>query len=260
MIKEQDKFNDSNILEGMVSIRAVIEMQGSAHNDRRITEILYADERASSHGKELAWLSHRAEEFGFTVTRCPMETLDAMTIGSTHGGVIARTTQRTLPPLTAEAVSSLPKNGFFVMLEGIEDPYNFGYAMRSLYAAGVDAMILPKRNWMTAAGVVCRASAGASERFPMYVAEDSVTAVSLLREHGCKILCADIDNSVSVYDADLSRPLFLIVGGEKRGISRSVLAIADAVVRLDYGRAFDGALSAASAASILAFEVYRQNR
>jgi len=260
MLKEQDKFTDSNILEGMVSIRALIEMQGSAHNDRRITEVLYAEERASSHSKELAWLTHRAEEFGFTITRCPMETLDAMTIGSTHGGVIARTTQRTLPQLTAEAVSALPKNGFFVMLEGIEDPYNFGYAMRSLYAAGVDAMILPRRNWMTAAGVVCRASAGASERFPMFVAEDGCEAVSLLRAHGCKVLCADIDNSVSVYDADLSRPLFLIVGGEKRGISRSVLKMADAVVRLDYGRTFDGALSAASAASILAFEVYRQNR
>ena len=260
MIKEQDKFSDSNILEGMVSIRAVIEMKGSTHNDRRITEILYADERAASHGKELGWLSHRAEEFRFTVTRCPMTELDAMTIGSTHGGVIARTTQRTLPPLTAEAMSTLPKDGFFVMLEGIEDPYNFGYAMRSLYAAGVDAIILPKRNWMSAAGVVCRASAGASERFPMYVAEDGVAAVSILRNHGCRIVCADIDNSVSVYDAQLSKPLFLIVGGEKRGISRGVLAMADTVVRLDYGRPFDGALSAASAASILAFEIFRQNR
>ncbi len=28
------------------------------------------------------------------------------------------------------------------MLEGIEDPYNFGYAVRSLYAAGADAIVL----------------------------------------------------------------------------------------------------------------------
>ncbi|MBE6656930.1 MAG: RNA methyltransferase [Ruminococcaceae bacterium] len=260
MIKEQEKFADSNLLEGMVSIRAVLEMQASSHNDRRIIEILYAEERVPSHGKELAWLAHRADEFGFTITQAPMETLDTMAIGSSHGGVIARTSTRTLPSLTADTVAALPRDGFFVMLEGIEDPYNFGYAMRSLYAAGVDAIILPKRNWMSAAGVVCRASAGASERFPMYVAEDGCDAVTLLRAHGCRILCADIENSVSVYDAELTRPLFLIVGGEKRGISRKVLEMADAVVRLDYGRPFDGALSAASAASILAFEVYRQNR
>ena len=41
MIKEQDKFTDSNLLEGMVSIRAVLEMQGSDHNDRRITDHFY---------------------------------------------------------------------------------------------------------------------------------------------------------------------------------------------------------------------------
>ncbi|MGM9625986.1 MAG: 23S rRNA (guanosine(2251)-2'-O)-methyltransferase RlmB, partial [Eubacteriales bacterium] len=152
------------------------------------------------------------------------------------------------------------ENGFCVMLDGIEDPYNFGYALRSLYAAGTDAVILPPRSWMTAAGVVCRASAGASERFPLYAAQNTREAVDCFRAAGYKIICADIAHSVSVYDADLTRPLLLIVGGEKRGISRAVLDCADSVVRLDYGRAFDGALSAASAASILAFEVYRQNR
>jgi 23S rRNA (guanosine2251-2'-O)-methyltransferase len=260
MIKEQEKFVDSNLLEGMVSVRAVLSMQNSEYNDRKILELFYAEERAQTHAKELAWLSHRAEEFGFTITRCPMASLDEMAIGSTHGGVIAKTSPRTIPNLTAETAASLPEKGFFVMLEGIEDPYNFGYAMRSLYAAGVDGVILPKRNWMSAAGVVCRASAGASEQLPLFIAEDGCEAASLLRAHGCRIVCADIDNSVSVYDADLTRPLFLIVGGEKRGISRKVLEMADTVVRLDYGRPFEGALSAASAASILAFEVYRQNR
>ena len=60
-------------------------------------------------------------------------------------------------------------------------------------------------------------------------------------------------------DADLGRPLLMIVGGEKRGIRKSLYPLIDLVVRLDYGRDFDMALSAASAASILAFEVLRQN-
>jgi len=52
----------------------------------------------------------------------------------------------------------------------------------------------------------------------------------------------------------------LIVGGEKRGISHALLDKCDGRVCLDYGRDFPEALSAASAASILAFEVFRQNR
>ena len=70
----------------------------------------------------------------------------------------------------------------------------------------------------------------------------------------------DIKNSVSIYEADLKKPIFLIVGGEKRGISSSVLSQADEIVRIDYGRKFDAALSAASASTIIAFEIYRQNK
>ena len=49
------------------------------------------------------------------------------------------------------------------------------------------------------------------------------------------------------------------MGGEKRGISRSILDQADQIVRIDYGRAFNGSLSAASAATVIAFEVLHQN-
>ena len=145
------------------------------------------------------------------------------------------------------------------MIEGIEDPYNFGYALRSIYAAGADAVILTPRNWMSAAGVVCRSSAGASELLPLFVSEPE-EAVHMAKAAGYKVVCAGIRDSVSAFDADLTRPIFLIVGGEKRGISRAVLDLADKVVRLDYGRPFRGSLSAASAASILAYEVLRQNR
>ena len=60
--------------------------------------------------------------------------------------------------------------------------------------------------------------------------------------------------------ADVKTPVLLVVGGEKRGITRAVLSECDGVVCLDYGRRFGAALSAASAASILAFEIFRQNR
>ena len=144
------------------------------------------------------------------------------------------------------------------MIEGIEDPYNFGYALRSIYAAGADGIILSERNWLTAAGVVCRSSAGASERLNTYIATNDF--ITDFKTKGYKIVCADIKNSVSVYEADLKKPILLIVGGEKRGISASLLKEADQIVRIDYGRRFDAALSAASASTILAFEIFRNNK
>ena len=52
----------------------------------------------------------------------------------------------------------------------------------------------------------------------------------------------------------------LVVGGEKRGISRQLLEASDGIVRVDYGREFRGSLSASAACAVLAFEIFRQNR
>ncbi len=256
MRRESDRIAAGTLFEGMTSVRAVLAAMESGLSDRRILRLYVAEERREKRAKELGWLAHEAETFGFPIEFLPSGRLDEMTTGSTHGGVAAECTGRTIPPL---GEYDLPADGFVVMLEGIEDPYNFGYALRSLYACGADAVILSPRNWMSAAGAVCRSSAGASERLPLFTA-DAAEAARFCRTRGYRVLAAGIRDSVSSFDCDMRRPLCLIVGGEKRGISSSVLAEADAIVRIDYGRAFGGSLSAASAAAMLGYEVLRQNR
>lgn len=258
MKKEASRQVDSVVFEGMTSFRAVI----SATSDRRITKLFFDGQKAKKKERELAFIRRMAEERGFEVEFCHSSVIDGMATGSTHGGVIFRCTDRTIPHVS----SLLPREGeddgipgFYVMLEGIEDPYNFGYALRSLYAAGAAGVILSPRNWMSAAGVVCRSSAGASEMMDMYVGEWQEVC-DHMRSLGCRIVCAGIRDSVPVYECDMTPPLLLVVGGEKRGISAAVLESADAVVRLDYGRKFRGSLSAASAASVLGYEVFRQAR
>jgi 23S rRNA (guanosine2251-2'-O)-methyltransferase len=93
----------------------------------------------------------------------------------------------------------------------------------------------------------------------MYVAEP-LEAISLFKSKGYKIVCSGIRDSVSMYDADMKKPIFLIVGGEKRGISSSVEKQADVIARVEYGREFRGSLSTASAATVMVYEIYRQNR
>lgn len=252
--KESQKFKDSTIFEGMTSISAVIN--SAAFNNRTIKKVLFDQSNEKNISKKLSYLRHKAEEMNFELVSVSREEIDNITIGSSHGGIIAMCSDRTIPRISED---DLADKGFYVMLEGIEDPYNFGYALRSLYAAGVDGIILSKRNWMTAAGVVCRASAGASELLPMYIDEYG-DSVDILKNLGYKIICAGIRDSVSFYDADLRKPLYLIIGGEKRGISAATLAKSDQIVRIDYASDFNGSLSAASSATVLGFEVMRQNK
>ncbi len=145
------------------------------------------------------------------------------------------------------------------MLDGIEDPFNFGYSLRALYAAGVDGLVVRPRNWMSAAGTVARSSAGASEWVPTAVAETAEEAAAFFRQRGLTVACAAKDDrAVPLFTADLSSPLFLLVGGEKRGITRSFMDQADLLLEIPYGREFRQSLGTTSAASVLGFEILRQ--
>ena len=244
------------VFEGMTSLSAVLKAYGSTFNDRKIEKVLYDGEKASKLTRELHFLKKKSNELHFPLQKSSADEISAYTTGSSHGGIIAFCTSRALPALSAEDI--LP-DGFYVYLEGIEDPYNFGYTLRSLYAAGVDGVLLSPRNWMSAAGVVARSSAGASELLPLYIADDSIQTVGLFHTAGYTVYAAGIRDSLPLYQTSMKKPLLLIVGGEKRGISRTLLDKADHIVRIDYGRPFLGSLSAASAATVMAFEIMRQN-
>lgn len=254
MKNEQMKELPSDLLEGMTSLSALLNSH--LPDRRKIKKIWVEESKKVKKAPEIGFLIAKSHELGFAVEFVPEEQIESVTVGSTHGGIVAFCEPRVIPELSGDLIR---ENGFYVYLDGIEDPFNFGYSVRSLYAAGVDGIILPERNWMSAAGVVARSSAGASELIPMFTAE-GVDAVSVFRQKGYRVLCAGIRDSVSIFEEEFRFPVLLVIGGEKRGISRKILDLADQIVRIDYGREFRGSLSAAAASAVLAFEIYRQNR
>lgn len=243
------------VVEGMTSLSALIKAIELGINNRKIIRVLITAESAADKARELSFLRKKSEALGFEIHIVSAEKLADIATGNTHGGIVALCTERMFSKLSDDKI---PKSGFFALLDGIEDPYNFGYTVRSLYAAGADGIILGQRNWMTAAATVIKASAGTTELIDIYT-EDMIAAVKKLKSAGYRIVSAGIRDSVSIYDAELKKPLLLIIGGEKRGISRSLLELSDEIVRIDYGRKFMGSLTTASSAAVIAFEIMRRN-
>ena len=242
--------------EGMTSISALISAIESGKNDRKIIDVFFDKSKTESKKRELDFLKSKAKRLNFKINFVDNETLKNYAEGSTHGGIIACCTERSNALLKD---SKINPNGVYYMFEGIEDPYNFGYVIRSVYAAGADGIIMGPRNWLSAAATVAKSSAGTSELMDMFVC-DPAEAVVYLKSLGFQIICAGIRDSQTIYEAELKKPMLVVIGGEKRGISRAILQEADKIVRIDYGRNFRGSLPSVAATSIISFEILRKTK
>lgn len=234
------------IIEGALSVKAAME------SDRRTIEKVWIDQkRKSKDTNYIVFLSHQKQINLEFVSR---EQIDSLATGSTHGGVIAFVSTRKFDPL--------PKNPTFVlMLEGIEDPFNLGQCIRTAYTAGVQAIITPMRRIDSMDSVILKASAGASERISWIMSESPKDTLMALKEAGVTIVSALRNNGSSdIFKTDLSMPVCICIGGEKRGLSTEVIEQTDVFSHIEYPTEVKVALSATAAATIYIYEVVRQKK
>jgi 23S rRNA (guanosine2251-2'-O)-methyltransferase len=242
--------SEQTLLEGLISVYAALQ----SGNREIFSLMVRADKMGDGAMRRLLAL---AKSQGVAVKTAQSEEIDARASGKSHGGILAVVGPRRFTSL--DLLLAPETTPFVMMIDGVEDPFNFGQAVRSLYAAGASGLVVRPRNWMSAAGVVARASAGASELIPTAVAETAEEAAAYFHERGLRVACAtDAPPTTGLYDADLTQPLFLLIGGEKRGVTRSFEAKADLRLRIPYARTGAHSLGTAAAAAVLGFEVMRQ--
>ena len=249
MINPDDRTVDSFYAEGALSILSVLK-----NRSRSVYEI-YILPDVKKDDRKILQIFSLAKKAKIPVKLSKADFFASVVTGHTHGGITARVGERRL--CSVEEVFDRA-NGFVFMICGIEDPFNFGCAVRSFYAAGAGGMVLTPRNWLNAVSVTLRSSAGTVDALPCALAEDNLELCRVAKEKGYRIVCASESDSVPIFGAPLQKPLFLIVGGEKRGISKDLLTQADLKVRIPYGRNFSSSLTASAAAAVCAFEVLRR--
>ncbi len=238
------------VVEGHVSIEAVLEA------DVRPIHRIWATRPGD---RRLPRLRALARERGVVIEAVEASVIDELASGRTHGGVLALVGPRRERSV-GELIAEVGEGSMIVMLDGIEDPFNFGQAVRALYAAGVGGLVV-RRSWETGVGTVTRASAGASELMPSARTPSAEDAAEASRRAGYRVVCAVAsDDATDLIDADLTGSVFLLIGGERRGVTRSFVEQADARIRIGYGRDRAPELGAAASAAIIGFEALRQRR
>ena len=246
---------DTTYLEGAIAVEAAL------FSDAREVQGVYAD--AEMDHRKIEPIRRLAKKRGMEIQRLSRTQLDERVGHEKHGGVLAEVGPRNFVSLDDLLRYTGDERALIVMLDGVEDPFNFGQAVRSLYAAGCHGLVLRPRNWAApgsgAEAVIARASAGTTELMPMALAETPDEAAAFFKGKNVSVIAtADRDHATDLHEADLTGPMLLLVGGEKRGLKRSALDAADQVVRIPYARPFDQALGTVAATSVLGFEVARQ--
>ena len=238
----------SYIFEGTIATKAALL------NEKRHVEKIVIDRKRKD--KDVSFIKHQAEKRGVLVEQMNREEIDQIASKSTHGGVISYVGERAYDDLTPLLEK---ENVFLCILEGIEDPYNFAYLLRSLYAAGCDGVIVGERNWSSAADIICKGSAGASESINICVTSSFEDTCKLLKEHDIALYSAlRNDEAIPYFKADYTNKICIAIGGEMRGLSKPVIEHTTQAIYIPYASNFRNSLTAASAGSILAFEVNKQ--
>lgn len=238
----------SQILEGNISVKAAMLAE-----QREIQQIMIEKKKYS---RDTRFILNQAVKRNINIYECTRDEIDQFASGKTHGGIIAVCTDRKYQSIQAYEES---ETAFVALLEGIEDPFNFGYVIRALYAAGCDGIIIPPRNWNSAAGIVAKASAGASEYINMMIADNMNELLEACKRQQFSLVCAlRSEHSLNVYEYTFPKKMILAIGGELRGLSAVVKNASDQDIYIPYANDFRNAMTAASSAAILGFERLRQ--
>jgi 23S rRNA (guanosine2251-2'-O)-methyltransferase len=237
------------IIEGDVSVKA------SLLGQKREVRIVYLD--ASRHDKDAWFIEKKCKEFNVVLERTSRDYIESLATGHTHGGVIAEVGQRKYDSLSCIWKA---ENPFVVLLEGVEDPYNLGYIMRTLYSAGCTALLLRNRNWDKNESTILKSSAGAFDYLPTILSDNLEEDILACKSHGLHVYAAMRRDAKTYFEGNYTKPVLLMIGGEMRGLSSKVLSKADENIYIPYANDFRNALNAAGAAAVLGFEVMRQRR
>lgn len=240
---------ESNIIFG---VKPVIE----AINAGKEIDKLYIQRDISGSG--LSELRNAIKKAKIPFSHVPIQKLNKMT-NSNHQGVVGY-----ISPIDLVNIETLVptlfeqgKTPFILLLDKITDVRNFGAIARTAECAGVDAIVVPKRESAQINGDALKTSAGALNRIAVCKVNNLTDTVMFLQASGISVVACTEKTEDSIYDADYKTPVAIVMGNEERGVSNQILKIADAKGKIPMLGEISS-LNVSVAAGIIMYEAVKQ--
>jgi 23S rRNA (guanosine2251-2'-O)-methyltransferase len=222
---------------------------------RRVDEIAVLAGATGPLGEVVA-LARRA---GVKVSFRTRDQLTAMAGSPQHQGVVARVACAEYVDLDAllDAARVRGEPAFFLALDQIQDPGNFGALLRTAEALGVHGVVVPKHHAVGLTGAVARTSVGALEHIAVARETNMVAALETLKKSGIWVYGGSAKGGTPAWRVPLTGPVCIVLGAEGEGLRPLVAKTCDGLLTIPMpGRV--GSLNVAAAGAVLCYEVSRQ--
>lgn len=235
------------LISGAISCKAALTYK------RRTVYKLYAV--LNKHSHDFTYIINLAQKANIPSEFITDDALNALVGNNKHGGIAAEVSSRRY-----ETLHDLSDRHLFI-IEGIEDPFNLGYALRSLKAFGYHDLILAKRDYHTSEATILKSSAGAFEMLNVILAEDLLETIKYLKSCGyhCSALSRQ-EKAADLFTYSFKEKEVFILGGEKRGINKQLLKEVDSLLVINYPSDFRMALNATAALDVFLTVLEYQRR
>ena len=181
---------------------------------------------------------------------------------SRHQGVVAAVRRSTV--LDEAGLRSLVEERLeagepllLLLLDGIQDPHNLGACMRTADAAGVDAIVVPRRGAAGLGPTVSKVAAGAAEQLPYAPVASLAKTLDWLGGYGVRRVGTSDKADSSLYEAQLGPSVALVMGREHTGLSEAITRRCDTLVSLPM-HGVVSSLNVSVATGICLYEIRRQ--
>ncbi|MBR4462063.1 MAG: hypothetical protein IKS51_05760 [Erysipelotrichaceae bacterium] len=232
------------IIEGAIAVKSAI------NNHKRTVSKVFIDRNKKT--KDFNYIRKLCRISGIDVQEMEMDELRELLKGKTHGGIGAEVSERKEDDFS---------QGDIFYLEGIEDPFNLGYAMRTLYALGINNVLLGSRDYTGMQDQLLKSSAGAYDFLNVRIIKDEISELKQFKETGYHLYSLYRgEDSKDIFEVAFKDKALYMLGGEKRGLKTEVLELADESLYISYGNEFRNALNACAAVDVVATLRYSQKR
>ncbi len=144
------------------------------------------------------------------------------------------------------------------MLDHLEDPHNLGAIVRTVEAAGIDGIIIPKDRSVEINSTVMSVSTGALENVDIIKVTNLTKTIEELKNKGYWIIGSDMEG-LDYMEIDYDIPICLIIGNEGKGMSRLVKESCDHIVSIPMKGEINS-LNASVATGILIYGILNKRK